>query len=124
MSFPLHFLFLLPRPDPSTTSLVTAARSGLHRVSREHAVAVQEVGGGHRLLARELEEQQADGGSSGGDDEAVASASTTVPGGPCSGLSTGRVWWMIRRRGPFEDGSLEIQVVEQRGHGCMARTRL
>src|SRR5271157_3204369 len=45
------------------------ARSGLHRVSGEHAVAVQEVGGGHRLLARELEEQQADGGSSGGDDE-------------------------------------------------------
>src|SRR5271157_3590750 len=71
MSFPLHFLFLLPRPDPSTTSLVTAARSGLHRVSRKHAVAVQEVGGGHRLLARELEELQADGGSSGGDDEAV-----------------------------------------------------
>ena len=33
------------------------ARSGLHRVSRQHAVAVQEVGGGHRLLARELEDQ-------------------------------------------------------------------
>src|SRR5271157_4186218 len=51
-------------------------------------------------------------------------ASTTVPGGPWLGLSTGRVWWMIRRRGPFEDGSREIQVVEQSGHGCMARTRL
>ena len=33
------------------------ARSGLHRVSRQHAVAVQEVGGGHRLLARELDDQ-------------------------------------------------------------------
>src|SRR5271157_1778650 len=68
---PLHFLFLLPRPDPPTTCLVTTAGSGLHHVPRQHAVAVQEVGGGHRLLARELEEQQADGGSSGGDDEAV-----------------------------------------------------
>ena len=33
------------------------ARSGLHHVSQQHAVAVQEVGGGHRLLARELEDQ-------------------------------------------------------------------
>ena len=33
------------------------ARSGLHRVSRQHAVAVQEVGGGHRPFARDLENQ-------------------------------------------------------------------
>ena len=47
------------------------ARSGLHRVSRQHAVAAEEVGGGQRLLARKLEDQQADGGSSGGDDQGV-----------------------------------------------------
>jgi hypothetical protein len=47
------------------------ARSGLHRVSRQHAVTVQEVGGGHRLLARELEDQEADGGNSGSHDQGV-----------------------------------------------------
>src|SRR5271157_5743867 len=47
------------------------ARSGLHRVSPQHAVAVQKVGGGHRLLARELEDQEADGGSSGSHDQGV-----------------------------------------------------
>ena len=69
-------------------------------------------------------DQQADGGSSGGHDQGVGVGFDDGAGRAWSGLSTGRVWWMIKRRGPFEDGSLETQVVEQRGHGCMARTRL
>ena len=99
------------------------ARSGLHDVPRPHAMAAEELASGHRLLARDLDDQESDGGLRRRR-QGVGVGFEDRAGRAFSWHSTGRVRWTISRIGPLEAGSLETQVVEAIGQGCMARTRL
>ena len=96
-----------------------------HDVPRPDPVSAEEIGGRHRLLARDLENQEADGTLAGGDDQAVGLGFEDRAGARAVvASSTGWVLWMISRSGPLEAGpgtsrsSRPAARAAWRGPGC------